>query len=606
MSMPEFRNVGEMFLYRVGATPDIEAFSKPGPDGWVKLTWKQTGEDVRDLAGGLLALGLEREQRVALISGTRLEWILADLAVLCAGGATTTVYPNSSPDEYAFILENSESRFVFAENQEKLDKLMSVRDRLPAVKQIILLDGKGSDDGFVMSWDQLLAKGREWNAANPGKYEEVAKAAKPEDLATLIYTSGTTGQPKGVELTHDHWVYEAWAIDQLGIMNHDDMQYLWLPLAHVFGKVLEVAQIRIGFATAVDGRIEKIVENLGVVRPTFMCGVPRIFEKVHNRVVAKAKEAGGLRWKIFQWGLGVGKEVSRLRQQGQEPGGLLALQHAIAHRLVFSKVQETFGGRIRLFVSGSAPLSREMAEFFHAFGMLICEGYGLTETSAASCVNRPGKYRFGTVGEPLPGTEVKIAESDGEILIRGRGVMRGYRGLPEATAECKSADGWFKTGDIGEVDPDGFVKITDRKKDLIKTSGGKYVAPQFLEGKFKAICPYVSQIVIHGDNRNFCTALVALDPEAILKWAGENGLGGKSYAEVVADPKAHALIEPYIAELNQGLPSYETVKKFAILPRDLSIDEGDLTASQKLKRKVVEKKFMSVLDGFYNEANEKA
>jgi long-chain acyl-CoA synthetase len=605
MSMPEFRNVGEMFLYRVGATPDIEAFSKPGPDGWVKLTWKQTADEVRDLAGGLLALGLEHEQRVALISGTRLEWILADLGVLCAGGATTTVYPNSSPEEYAFILENSDSRFIFAENQEKLDKLMGVRDRLSAVKHIILLDGKGSDDGFVLSWDELKAKGKEWNAANPGKYEEIARAAKPEDLATLIYTSGTTGQPKGVELTHDHWVYEAWAIDQLGIMNHDDMQYLWLPLAHVFGKVLEVAQIRIGFATAVDGRIEKIVENLGVVRPTFMCGVPRIFEKVHNRVVAKAKEAGGLRWKIFQWGLGVGKEVSRLQQQGQEPGGLLALQHAIAQRLVLSKVQDTFGGRIRLFVSGSAPLSREMAEFFHAFGMLICEGYGLTETSAASCVNRPGKYRFGTVGEPLPGTEVRIAESDGEILIRGRGVMRGYRGLPEATAECKTPDGWFKTGDIGEVDKDGFVKITDRKKDLIKTSGGKYVAPQFLEGKFKAICPYVSQIVIHGDNRNFCTALVALDPEAITKWAGENGLGGKSYAEIVADPKVHALIEPFIAELNQGLPSYETVKKFAILPRDLSIEEGDLTASQKLKRKVVEKKFIATLDSFYADAHEK-
>jgi long-chain acyl-CoA synthetase len=334
-----------------------------------------------------------------------------------------------------------------------------------------------------------------------------------------------------------------------------------------------------------------------------MCAVPRIFEKAYNRIVAQAKEGGGMKWRIFQWALQTGKEASQLRQQGQEPGGLLGLKYAIADRLVFSKVRGRFGGQLKFFISGSAPLSRDMAEFFHACNMLICEGYGLTETSAASFVNRPDKFRFGSVGFPLPGTELKIAPEDGEILIKGRGVMRGYHNLPEATAETIK-DGWLHTGDIGEVDADGFLRITDRKKDLIKTSGGKYVAPQSIEGKMKAICPYVSQMVVHGDRRNFCSALVALEPEALNKWAAENGHAGKSYEELTKLPEVNALVKGYIDQLNAGLASYESIKKFAILPKDLTEADGDLTASLKLKRKAVEKKYMAILDGFYSGAME--
>jgi long-chain acyl-CoA synthetase len=399
-----------------------------------------------------------------------------------------------------------------------------------------------------------------------------------------------------VELTQDCWVYEAEAIDEMKLLVPDDVQYLWLPLAHSFGKVLEVAQLKIGFQTAVDGRVDKIVENLGQVRPTFVAAVPRIFEKVYNKVVEGTKKEGGLKYSIFKWAFGVGKEASALRQKRQEPGGLLALKNAIATRLVFSKLQQRFGGRLRYFVSGSAPLSREMAEFFHAAGVLILEGYGLTETSAASFVNRPDSFKFGTVGPPLPGTQVKIAE-DGEILIKGRGVMRGYHNLPEQTAETIK-DGWLYTGDIGEIDSNGLLKITDRKKDLIKTSGGKYVAPQNIEGKFKMLCPYVSQSLVHGNNRNFCTMLIALDAEAITAWAKENGVTG-GYQEIVKDPRTHALIKPYVAELNKSLASYESIKNFAILPKDLTLDDGDLTPSLKLKRKVVETKYKDVLDGFY-------
>jgi long-chain acyl-CoA synthetase len=294
---------------------------------------------------------------------------------------------------------------------------------------------------------------------------------KNQDIATLIYTSGTTGKPKGVVLTQDCWVYEAEGIDEMKLLVPDDVQFFWLPLAHSFGKVLEMAQLKIGFHTAIDGRVDKIVENLGHVKPTFVAAVPRIFEKVYNKVVDGAKKAGGVTWSIFKWAVEVGREVSLLRQKGQEPGGLLAMKYSIATQLVFSKLQARFGGRLRYFVSGSAPLSREMAEFFHAAGILILEGYGLTETSAASVVNRPIGFKFGTVGQALPGTTLKIAE-DGEILIKGRGVMRGYHNLPEQTAETIK-DGWLFTGDIGEIDSDGVLKITDRKKDLIKTSGGK-------------------------------------------------------------------------------------------------------------------------------------
>jgi long-chain acyl-CoA synthetase len=359
--------------------------------------------------------------------------------------------------------------------------------------------------------------------------------------------------------------------------------------------------VRIGFYTAVDGRIDKIVDNLGVVKPTLVCAVPRIFEKVHNKVVAGAREGGGLKYAIFKWAFGVGREVSALRQKGREPGGLLALKNAIAHKLVFSKLHARFGGNLKYFISGSAPLARELADFFHAAGVLILEGYGLTETSAATFVNRPDRYRFGTVGMALPGTEVKLAPEDSEILIKGPGVMRGYHGLAEATRETVDADGWLHTGDIGVIE-DGFLRITDRKKDLIKTSGGKYVAPQALEGKLKAICPYVSQVVVHGNNRNFCTALISLEEESVRKWAAENGLGQKSYAELAADPKVKALLQTCVDQLNSELPSYETIKKFGLLPQDLTVEAGELTASLKVKRKVVEQKYKAMLDGFYDEA----
>ena len=599
MSGPTFRTVPEMFLDRVAKTPDAPAFLYPKGSEWVTLSWKQTADRVRAIASGLKSLGLTSEQRCAIFSGTQIAWILGDLGILCAGGATTTIYPSNSAEDCAFILQDSETIFALVENDEQVAKITSKRSEIPQVKKLIVVDGRGSDDGWVITLEKLEELGRAFDAKDPAAFARDANAVRGDALATLIYTSGTTGKPKGVELTHDCWVYEGQGIDDLGILHPDDLQYLWLPLAHSFGKVLLSAQFRIGFPSAVDGRVDRIKDNLVGIKPTFVCGVPRIFEKLQHGIIAKAHATPGLKAKIFDWGIDVGRRVSLARQGGGSPGLLLSLQNMIAGKLVHAKIHAALGGRLRFFISGSAPMSKEVGTFFDGAGVLILEGYGLTESSAGTFVNRPGKNKIGTVGLPLPGSEVRIAPEDGEILLKGRGIMRGYHNMPEATAETLTPDRWLKTGDIGEVDAEGFLKITDRKKDLIKTSGGKYVAPQSIEGKIKAICPYVSQVLVHGNNRNFCSALITIDADAIRKWAAENGLSGRSYTELAADEKTHALIKSYVTDVNSKLGNWETIKKFALLPIDLTEANGELTASMKVKRKVVETKYKALLDGFY-------
>jgi long-chain acyl-CoA synthetase len=595
-------SISELLLSRIAATPSAVAFLVPQGKSWTPLRWSEVGEKVRDLALGLRALGLKDEERCSIFANTSIDWILADFSILCAGGATTTIYPSNTPADTCYIVQDSGSVMVFAENEEQVAKLRIERSQLPDLKKVITFEGKGSDDGWVITMDQLAALGRAARESGKDTFEQHARAVKRDSLATLVYTSGTTGKPKGVELIHDCWVYEAEAVDSLGLLRQDDLQYLWLPLSHVFGKVLQAAQLKIGFTTAVDGKVDRMVENLSVVRPTFVAAVPRIFEKVYNRVVGSAQEGGAVKYAIFKWAVSVGKKVSVLTRSGKSVGPILAAQHAVAKKLVFQKIQDRFGGRLHFFVSGSAPMSAELAEFFHAVGILVLEGYGLTETSAATCVNLPNRFRFGTVGPPLPGTELKLA-ADGEILVRGRGTLRGYHHMPELTAEVKDAEGWVHTGDVGQIE-DGFLKITDRKKDLFKTSNGKYIAPTALELKLKMISPYVSQVLIHGENRNFVTALLALDAEAIQKWASGAGLQGKSYTEIVRSPQARSLLESSVKTLNEGLANYEQVKKFAILDEDLTLENGALTPSLKLKRKAVETRFRSLLDGFYQASRE--
>lgn len=591
-------NIAVQFLDRVAKSPDAEAFRYPLPDDtWESVTWRRTGEQVRELAAGLLALGLEPEQRVGIASGTRYEWILADLAVMCAGGATTTVYPSTNADDVAYILSDSESRIVFAEDAEQLGKLQAHRADIPTVEKVVLFDGEGDGD-WVLSLADLADLGRAHLAEHPTAVEDVAKSIAPDQLAMLMYTSGTTGRSKGVRLLHRSWVYQGAAIEAQDILHESDLQFLWLPMAHAFGKVLLAAQLACGYATAIDGRIDRIVDNLAVVKPTFMGAAPRIFEKAHGKIVTMQAAEGGLKEKIFLKAFAVGNQVDRLKREGKSVPFVLGLQHKVFDKLVFSKVRERFGGRVRFFISGSAALNPEIAEWFHAAGILILEGYGMTENAAGAAVNHPQDYKIGTVGPALPGSEIRIGEND-EVQLRGPHVMAGYHNLPEESAQAFTEDGWLRTGDKGSLDEDGFLTITGRIKDLFKTSGGKYIAPSAIESKFKALCPYVSQFMVFGDERHFVVALITLDPDAMAAWAHENDMPGASYTDIVRSEAVHAMIGGYVEELNTRLNRWETIKKWEILDHDLSIESGELTPSLKVKRNVVAQNNADRIASFY-------
>src|SRR5450631_416308 len=517
---------------------------------------------------------------------------------MLAGAATTAIYPTTSESDVTFIVADSQSRIVFAEDDAQIAKLSANRRALPEVVKVVTFDGTADGD-WVISLAALEQLGATHLAQVPSVVDDRIDAIQPQHLATLIYTSGTTGRPKGVRLSHDCWTYEAAAVDAVGILTQDDLQYLWLPLAHVFGKVLLMLPLQLGFPTAVDGRVDKIVDNLAVVAPTFMGAAPRIFEKAYGRIVTTVSGEGAVKAKLFAWAIRVGRQVAVLRAEGRSASVMLAVQFVFADRLVLDKVRARFGGRIRFFISGSAALNSDVAEWFDAVGLLILEGYGLTESSAASFVNRPGAYAFGSVGWAIPGTEAQIA-LDGEILLKGPGIMAGYHNLPEESAESVDGDGWLHTGDIGNLDERGYLRITDRKKDLFKTSNGKHVAPSAIESIFRGLCPYASHLIVHGQGRSFVSALVTLDPDAMAGWAAENAMGAMAYPELVSSPAAREMVQGYVDELNAKLNRWETIKKFVILPRDLSVEEGDLTPSMRLKRKVVADKYKNDLDSLYS------
>ncbi|WP_436530196.1 AMP-dependent synthetase/ligase [Actinoplanes sp. HUAS TT8] len=557
---------GAMFLQRAAEQPQSVAYLRPGPDGWVGQSWRQTATAVTEIAAGLLALGLRPQDRVAIASGTRVEWIEADFGVMCAGGATTTVYPSSSADEVAHILTDSGSRFAIVESPDLLSKIFFPGT---AVERAILLTGT-SDDPRVLTVAELRGTG------SPEAVEAAVAAVGPDDLATLIYTSGTTGLPKGVRVAHRAWIYQGLAIRAMGIVHPEDLGYLWLPLSHAFGKALLSCQLSVGFPFAVDGDVSRIVQRLGEVRPTIMPAVPRIFEKVYAAVSAST----GVQKRLLNWAV----EVAEQRRSG--------LRFRIADRLVLARVRARFGGRMRFFISGAAALSPDIARWFGAVGLPIAEGYGLTESCATTIFNRPDRPEYGTVGRPLPGTSVRIAD-DGEILLRGPGLMQGYHGIDSGSV---LVDGWLHTGDIGEITERGSLRITDRKKDLIKTSNGKYVAPQAIESRFKAICPLAGQLVVHGEKRKYITALIDLDPDEAATFASAHGLDVSS---VAGSDALRSALQSDIDRLNATLNSWETIKKFAVLEEPLSIENGELTTSMKLRRRVIEERYRPVLDDLY-------
>ena len=592
-------SIGQIIMDRVAESGPQEGFQAPESDGsWRSYTWQQGYDIAAEAAAGLVAIGVELEQRVSIASNTRFEWVLADYAIMLSGGATTTIYPTTGADDVGYILSDSDTRVLIAEDQAQADKALDQKDDLPDLTTIVLIDGEGNGDN-VITWDELREKGRELLESNPDVVKERVAATGPDGLATIIYTSGTTGKPKGVELTHSNWAYEGAALAGLGIVGPEDVQFLWVPLAHSLGKVLLALHLQTAHVLAVDGRVPKIVENLPVVRPTFMTGVPRIFEKVHAGVVNKAMAEGGLKASIFSWAFGVGADAQAKRDAGEDVSGLLGIKMNLADKLVFSKVRDAMGGRIRFFVSGSAALSSDISGWFDICGLTILEGYGLTETSAAACIDRPGNVGRGSVGQPLPGSEVKIA-SDGEILIRGPGVMRGYRNRPEANEEVFSVEeGWFASGDIGVIDEGGRVKITDRKKDLVKTSGGKYVATGAVEAQFKAHCSLAGAVVVIANGRKFVSAVVGLDPDAVAAWANSKGLPETSVEALATNSDLVAEVQAGVDSLNSELNPWETIKTFRILPQELTVDGGELTPSLKVKRKVVEDEYADLIDSMY-------
>ncbi|MFN8193998.1 MAG: AMP-dependent synthetase/ligase [Nocardioidaceae bacterium] len=589
-------NVAVQFLDRVEKSPDWEAYRYPRGEEWESVTWREAGEQVSRLAAGLMALGVTAEQRVGIAANTSYEWILADLAIMCAGAATTTVYPSTNEEDTAYILSDSGCQVAFAEDDAQIAKLVARRSELPQLSKVVTFDGTVDGD-WVIGLEDLGKLGDAYLAEHPTAIQDAAAAIEPDQLATLIYTSGTTGRPKGVRLRHRSWVYEGAAIEAQNILDETDLQFLWLPMAHSFGKVLLSTQLACGFPTAIDGRVDKIVENLGVVQPTFMGAAPRIFEKAHARIVTMQAAEGGLKEKIFNRAFQVGLQVDQLKREGKSVPLLLGVQHGVFDKLVFAKVRDRFGGRVRFFISGAAALNKDIAEWFHAAGIVILEGYGLTESAAGSFVNHPDKYKFGSVGPVFPGSEVKLGDGD-EVLIKGPGVMEGYHNLPDETRKSLTDDGWLRTGDKGHIDEDGYLRITGRIKELFKTSGGKYIAPPLIESKFKAVCPYASQFMVFGNERNFCVALVTLDPDAMEGWAKENGVEG-DYSAIVASDQAQQMVAGYIQELNAQLNRWETIKKWEILDHDLSVESGELTPSMKVKRNVVEDNYKDTIAGFY-------
>jgi long-chain acyl-CoA synthetase len=556
-------------------------------DEWKPLSWEEAAERVESYANGLLALGVRKGDAFSILGSSRVEWALFDFALGSVGAIGAAIYANSSPKDAGYILEHSESVGVLCEDETQRAKVESVRAGAPRLRHVLT----------YADLDDLAARGRAYAAEHPNALREAGERIEEDDLFTYIYTSGTTGPPKGCMISHRNYYAMVAVVDDLpSFTGPDDTMLLYLPLAHNFGRLMHLSGAYVGYAIAFLPDPLQAAAALPAVKPTVFPSVPRVYEKVHTAVVAKFDAETGVKRKLIDWALDVGRRVSALRRAGKPVPRGLQMQHRLADKLVYSKVKDRLGGRLRLAISGGAPLSAEIAEFFHAIDILLVEGYGLTECTTAASTNTHEAYRFGTVGRALPGTEVKLAE-DGELLIKSETVFQGYYKEPQATAEVLRADGWLRSGDIATIDDDGFITITDRKKDIIVTAGGKNVAPQNLENDLKA-SKFVSQAMVVGDRQPYVAALITLDPEALPAWAAERGLP-RDMESLAQAPEVRELVQGIVDGVNADRSRYEQVKRFAILPRDFTMDDDELTPTLKLKRRVVAEHFASELGDLY-------
>jgi long-chain acyl-CoA synthetase len=585
--MAEKRTIERLWRDAVAAGRTTPAYLVQDGDEWRPLSWAEASDRVESYANGLLSLGVRKGDAFSILATSRVEWALFDFALGAIGAIGAAIYANSSPKDAGYILEHSESVGVLCEDETQRAKVESVRREIPRLRHVLTF----------ADLEDLAARGRAYAAEHPNALREAGAQVEEDDLFTYIYTSGTTGPPKGCMISHRNYYAMVAVVDELpSFTGPEDTMLLYLPLAHNFGRLMHLSGAYVGYAIAFLPDPLQAAAALPQVKPTVFPSVPRVYEKVHTAVVAKFDAESGAKRKLIDWALRVGREVSGLQRAGKPIPRGLALQHRLADRLVYAKVKERLGGRLRLAISGGAPLSPEIAEFFHAIDILLVEGYGLTECTTAASTNTHEAFRFGTVGRALPGTQVKLAE-DGELLIKSETVFQGYYKDPEATAEVLGEDGWLRSGDIAEIDDEGFITITDRKKDIIVTAGGKNVAPQNLENDLKA-SKFVSQAMVVGDRQPYIAALITLDPEALPAWAAERGLP-TDMAALAGTEAVQELVQGVVDEVNADRSRYEQIKRFVILPRDFTMDDDELTPTLKLKRRVVAQHFDRELDALY-------
>jgi long-chain acyl-CoA synthetase len=612
------KTISETFLERVKSTPDAVGFlfkptdAEMGPVGqWKEVRFKEFYHECKAVSFGLMGLGALPKDKILILSNTRYEWSLCDMAILGAGAITVPVYASNTAEDVVYIAQHSEARIAVVEDEKQLQKILEKRlekpDCLPHLKKIVVLDpaamrvaiqyaGAGQD---VLTLQALKEIGRREESRNPTRFEQNLRSAEPEDLITVCYTSGTTGTPKGVMITHDNLmsVLEDCVASVGPFLSPGNETILsFLPFSHIFGKVESLAGYTFGWKQGFAENLDKLMANISEVKPTLVVAVPRIFEKAYNRIHVMLDASPPVKKKLFRWALEVGKKYYGAIWAGKRPELKDVFQYQLAKNLVFNKIAQRFGGNLRFAVCGGAPLSQEIGEFFQICGIRILEGYGLTETCAPVAVNTPEDVRFGTVGRPLPEVMIKIAD-DGEILIKSRKVFKAYFKMEEETRQVLK-DGWFYTGDIGYLDSDGFLRITDRKKDIIVTSGGKNVAPQKIENIAQAQ-KWINQFVVHGDRRNYLTALITLDRDQVIRYANEHQILFSEYAELIKNPKILSLVQRIVDDVNRQLATFETIKKFVILPKDFTVEGGELTPSLKVRRSFINKRYQHELDSMY-------
>lgn len=631
---PEPRTISDLIYAAFDRWPKPDALKFKRDGAWQDISTVEFERRVACLAHaftaghlGALTDGLRPGDRVALISENRPEWTITDLACQTLGLALVPIYPSLPADQVGYILQNSGAKVAIASNAKHLAKIAATGSACPELKRVVVMDPapsgateaptgsagsanpplvtprptegeatRGCGWGNVETFDSLVVSGEEKRRADPKWHRTRAAAVTPETLATLIYTSGTTGTPKGVMLTHANFVANITTTCRLIEFSPGEIDLSFLPLSHILERMLQYSVLSQSVTIAYAESFEAVGANLAEVRPMMMAGVPRFFEKLYEKVQSGVAKQSSLKQWVFRWALATGRETIPHRLAGRTLPLWLSIKTALARALVFGKLHAKTGGRVRFFLSGGAPLSKEIAEFFWAAGFTVLEGYGLTETTPVIAINTFANCRLGTVGKPLPNLEVQIAE-DGEILVKGPSVMKGYYKLPDETARCLY-DGWFQTGDIGHIDPDGFLVITDRKKDLLKTSGGKYVAPQPIENKLKAD-PLVNMAVVIGNRRKFVSVLIVPAFDRLEAEAKAKGWAFADHASLCAHPEAQKLYESRVAKANEGLASFETVKRCVLIPNEFSIDGGELTPTLKVKRRVVEEKYAKEIDQMY-------